>query len=207
MNKYPVLERISQIARAVGWIALFPTGLISLTGAANVLGVTSWGAAQGLNPWYGVAVFVFGGTMLLGSLMLIIIGELTRVFMDIEHNTFEVARAALSMAAPTPTPAQSASASVLRDRREAQLANRDPAPVINSGARSGDFAASSIVKDIIGLAREEGYEVKARNEYVVFTKGGRDETCYNVGHIRRFARVAKLVHRTAEPHGRSPSSL
>ena len=46
--------------------------------------------------------------MLLVSLLLIIVSELTRVFTDFEHNTFESARAALSTAAPTP--AQSASA-------------------------------------------------------------------------------------------------
>ena len=38
MNKYPVLEKISPIARAGGWVALIPAVLICLTGAVNVLG-------------------------------------------------------------------------------------------------------------------------------------------------------------------------
>jgi hypothetical protein len=197
MNKYPVLSGMSMIARVVGWIALCLAGLMCLIGLIFMPGFSIAAArtSYASNPfdlYLGICLLTGGGILLVMSLILLMTGEIVRVVIDAQHRLFESARVALQSVHPNP--AQTAAASVQRDRQEAQLSISRNAPIQNTiWAQPEDFPALKVVQGIISLARKLGYTVRARDTCVVFSKDGRVEPCYNVAHIRRFARINRLL--------------
>jgi hypothetical protein len=97
MRKYPVLRGLSALARLVGWVGLILAGILMLIGVAQFLSsVNSTSQYQSGMGYFGVytsfAAFSLGLGLLIGSIYLIILGEIIEVFVDIEGNTSETVR-------------------------------------------------------------------------------------------------------------------
>ena len=84
MNKYPVLSGVSVLARIVGWVLLIISGIMCLIGFVQTIGSIPSAAnnpyrSNPLDLYQGVSLLVGGGSMLVLSLILILVGEIISV--------------------------------------------------------------------------------------------------------------------------------
>src|SRR5271165_1587747 len=89
MHKYPALSGLSSLARVIGWIAFVVAGIMILVGLVEVSSGLSPNNGDPFAVFRGVALLSGGGSLFVLAVMLILVGEVIKVFIDIEANTSE----------------------------------------------------------------------------------------------------------------------
>ena len=159
MHKYPVLSGISAFTRFVGWIALCKAGLMCIVGLIQIAQSLSTTAQ---NPYksnplelYGRISLLIGGiSLLIFSLILIIVGEVIKVFVDIEHNTSQTVKAIQSLS-QVAMPSE-------KEHFQRPPTEIPPASPPPSGSTLRDEPDASIpieMREIVQQAKNQGYEV------------------------------------------------
>ena len=182
MGKYPVLQGLSGLARVVGWLAICIAGILVIYGLVK------------LSEYKNDPIGAFTGILNIGSglgiamvaLIVILVGETIKVFVDIEGNTSEAVR-------------------ILRDAQKAEVAlandrivtGAKPSVVVASARRSdGSLPVAReqmSADDIIAEAQAAGYTVTTRSDgKITLRKEGMESYCYGLEDLRRFHRLNKL---------------
>jgi hypothetical protein len=177
MVNYPVLSGLSASARIIGWIMLIIAGLMCLTGGGQL--ATSMKSAvhnpYGTNPfdlYRSISLLAGGASLLIVSLLLIIVGEVIKVFTDIEKNTSQTVKHLAELIRKANMP-------------PALQAQTSPSP---SAARTP--AVSQEVQGTIDLAKQSGYAVNVRpDRRITFSKNGSETHCYGTDELQRFRRM------------------
>ncbi|HVC61782.1 MAG TPA: hypothetical protein VND19_15635 [Acetobacteraceae bacterium] len=89
MGRYPVLQSLSGLARFLGWVGVILGGLTVVVGVIQLLASVN---SNELVAYAGLVEIGSGLSFIIASLMLILLGEVIKVFVDIEGNTSETTR-------------------------------------------------------------------------------------------------------------------
>ncbi len=96
MTKYPALQAVSVILRVLGWIGAVVSGMILVIGLFSLVAApTDNDGSMGGNALTGsLSLLAVAGAFscLAVSFMLVVFGEVIKVFVDIERNTCEAAQ-------------------------------------------------------------------------------------------------------------------
>jgi hypothetical protein len=97
MRKYPVLSGIKMLLLVIGWIALCLSVPTCLIGVVQVVDSISSAArnpyeTNALELYTRLSILFAGIGLLSGSLVVIVTGEVIKVFIDLESNTSEASR-------------------------------------------------------------------------------------------------------------------
>lgn len=166
MGKYPALNTISGVVRAAGWVAIAGAVIVFVVGLRQL-------PKQNFESMLGIMAMIQAFSIAVLGLMLVLIGEAVRVFIDIEANTSEAARrlAGTQHSATSQTWAASPTAE----------------------AKSFDVESEE-VQETISLARRNGYDVAVEgNRKITFkSPGGGNTFVYDISDIRRFRKMSGL---------------
>jgi hypothetical protein len=84
-EKYPVLAGVAVLARVAGWIVLGIAGFIFLSGLFGLMG-----SYNPIDQGRSMLSVVSAIGIIPFAVMLILVGEAVKVFVDIEHNTAQI---------------------------------------------------------------------------------------------------------------------
>ena len=184
MHKYPALATISKLATVVGWVAFAVAIIILLIGIVEVLvgsGITQQGSfGNYYNPdpfmvYRGIVLAGAGVSLFIVSIILILIGEVIKVFIDIEANTSETARLLRADVDPSIQPAPTS---------VSQELNRQPIPqgfTQGSGrVRVGDQVFHPV--EGLGVVSDDG---DRHFTFVLFQSSGEEKRMERIGLYRQ----------------------
>lgn len=89
MGRYPVLQSLSGLARFLGWAGAILGGLTFVIGVIQLLAAAN---SNELVAYAGLVEIGSGLSVVIASLVLILLGEVIKVFVDIEANTSETTK-------------------------------------------------------------------------------------------------------------------
>jgi hypothetical protein len=93
MNKYPALSFVSAIVKFVGWLGVIIAVIMLFVG----IGIIMDSRNNSFGAYSGTMSIISSFCIAIGSLMIILVGEGIKVFLDIEKNTSETAKLLLAM--------------------------------------------------------------------------------------------------------------
>ena len=177
MNKYPVLSGISVLARIVGWVLLIISGIMCLIGLIQTIGSIASAAnnpyrSNPLDLYQGVSLLVGGGSMLVLSLILILVGEIIKVFTDMEHGISNTVKLLGQLKGA------SLSGTV------AEISSFPTTPLIPK--------TSSEEQEIIFLAEKAGFSVRIDGTRTIFERHGVQSYRHDLVGLQEFRRKHNL---------------
>ncbi len=108
MEKYPLLRGLAGLARIVGWLGIIGGGGALLVGAlvyGSTFQTNQYGTYNSDPMLAAKSIFAMAGGAIFFTLatLLALIGEVIKVFIDIEDNTGQALRAIQNIAGTSPT--------------------------------------------------------------------------------------------------------
>ena len=182
MGKYPVLQGLSGLARFVGWLAICVAGILVIYGLVKLSEYKN----DPRDAFTGILNIGSGLGIAMLALMVILVGEAIKVFVDIEGNTSEAVRILRDL--------QKAEVGLVTDR---VVASAKPSVMVASAPRSDNSPPVAreqmSADDIIADAQAAGYTVTTRNDgKITFRKEGVESYCYGLEDLQSFHRLHKL---------------